>query len=161
MMAVVYLSLGSNMGKKDINIRQALDRLAKIYAIKHISPFYLTEPIGFKDQEWFVNCAVEMQTEDEPRRLLSTLQSIETEMGRVKTEVNGPRIIDIDILFYDDCIIHTKNLTIPHPRIQDRLFVLRPLMDLNPGFVHPTLKKTIQQLYEEQPKAKVVMPYTS
>jgi 7,8-dihydro-6-hydroxymethylpterin-pyrophosphokinase len=90
---------------------------------------------------------------------LSSIKSIERKLGRTKTVKNGPRIIDIDILFYGDCVVNIKNLVIPHPLLQERLFVLQPMMDLNPGFVHPVLKKTIQELYMHRPWAEMVTPY--
>lgn len=160
-MPIVYLSLGSNIGDKAAQITQALDRLGKVFTVKRVSPIYLTEPVGLKDQDWFLNCVAEVETEKDPEKLLSALQSIEKKMGKTKTKVNGPRTIDIDILFYDEQIVNRKNLLIPHPRLHTRLFVLRPMMDLNPGFLHPVLKKTIQELYAEQPWAEIVTPYKS
>ena len=161
MMPIVYLSLGSNIGDKTIQITQALDRIAKVCDIKRVSPFYLTEPVEFKDQDWFLNCVAEVETEKDPKKLLSSLQSIEKKMGKTKTKANGPRTIDIDILFYDDQVVNLKNLVIPHPRLHTRLFVLQPMIDLNPSFLHPVLKKTIQELYAEQPWAEIVTPYKS
>lgn len=161
MSSIVYLSLGSNIGDKVAQITQALDRLAKVYTVLRVSPLYLTEPVGLKDQDWFLNCVVEVETEKDPKKLLSTLQSIERKMGKTKTRVNGPRTIDIDILFYNDEIINLKNLVVPHPRLHTRLFVLQPMMDLNPDLVHPVLKKTIRELYADQPWAEIVTPYKS
>ncbi|HVQ00952.1 MAG TPA: 2-amino-4-hydroxy-6-hydroxymethyldihydropteridine diphosphokinase [Candidatus Thermoplasmatota archaeon] len=158
-MPLVYLGLGSNMGEKAARIKEALDRLAKVVVIQRVSPFYLTEPVDLKDQAWFVNCVVEAQTEKEPDQLLKALQAIEKAMGRKKTKDKGPRPIDIDLLFYDDRVVHQKNLVIPHPKLHARLFVLQPMMDLNPQFVHPVLKKTIKELYDEQPWAEIVTPY--
>lgn len=160
-MPIVYLGLGSNIGDKVVQIDQALDRLAKTFMVKRVSPFYLTEPVGLKDQDWFLNCVVEMETEKDPEKLLSALQSIEKKLGKIKTKVNGPRTIDIDILFYDDQVVNRKNLVIPHPRLHTRLFVLQPMMDLNPDFVHPVLKKTILELYGQHPWSEIVTPYKS
>ena len=160
-MPIAYLGLGSNIGDKEAQITQALDRLAKVSTVKRISPFYLTEPVGLKDQAWFLNCVAEVETEKDPEKLLSALQSIEKKMGKTKIKINSPRTIDIDILFYDNQVVNQKNLVIPHPRLHTRLFVLRPMMDLNPDFVHPVLKKTIQKLYTEQPWAEIVTPYKS
>jgi len=160
-MPIAYLSLGSNIGDKEAQITQALDRLAKVSTVKRISPFYLTEPVGLKDQAWFLNCVAEVETEKDPEKLLSALQSIEKKMGKTKIKINSPRTIDIDILFYDNQVVNQKNLVIPHPRLHTRLFVLRPMMDLNPDFVHPVLKKTIHELYIEQPWAEIVTPYKS
>jgi 2-amino-4-hydroxy-6-hydroxymethyldihydropteridine diphosphokinase len=158
-MPIAYLSLGSNIGDKAAQITQALDRLAKVLKVKRVSPYYLTEPVGLKDQPWFVNCVVEVETEKDPEKLLLALRSIEKKMGKTKKNENGPRTIDIDILFYDDQVVNRKNLVIPHPRLHTRLFVLRPMMDLIPHFVHPVLHKTIQELYDEQPWSEIVTPY--
>ena len=158
-MTVVYLSLGSNMGKKEDQITAAISRISKISKVTKVSSLYLTEPVGVSDQDWFLNCVIEVETDVEPKALLSSLKSIERKLGRTKTMKNGPRSIDIDILFYGNEVVQTKSLVIPHPLLQERLFVLQPLMDLNPCFMHPVLQKTIQELYEEQPWAEMVTPY--
>jgi 2-amino-4-hydroxy-6-hydroxymethyldihydropteridine diphosphokinase len=158
-MTIVYLGLGSNMGKKEDQIKAAISRLSEIYKVTKVSPVYLTEPVGVTDQEWFLNCVIEIETEIDSKKLLTSLKSIERKLGRTKTMKNGPRSIDIDILFYGDEVVQTKNLVIPHPLLQQRLFVLQPMMDLNPHLMHPVLRKTIQELYEEQPWAEMVTPY--
>jgi 2-amino-4-hydroxy-6-hydroxymethyldihydropteridine diphosphokinase len=158
-MAIVYLGLGSNIDDKETHITQALHLISQICTIKKTSHLYLTEPIGNTKQEWFLNCAVEVETKLHPEQLLSSFKSIERTLGRIKTKKNGPRIIDIDILFYADQVVQTKNLVIPHPLLQERLFVLQPLMDLNPDFVHPLLKKSIQELYKNNPGEKKVLLY--
>jgi 2-amino-4-hydroxy-6-hydroxymethyldihydropteridine diphosphokinase len=158
-MPQVYLSLGSNMGDKEHSITQALKLLSERCTVKKISRFYRTEPVSTIPQEWFLNCAVEGETSLHPAELLSFIQSIEQRLGRVKITKDGPRIIDIDILFYENKIIRTKNLVVPHPLLQDRLFVLQPMMDLNPALMHPVLKKTIQTLYQNVPKNKKVLLY--
>jgi 2-amino-4-hydroxy-6-hydroxymethyldihydropteridine diphosphokinase len=158
-MPVVYLGLGSNIGKKEEHIKKALSLISKVYEVKRMSPLYLTEPVGNKEQEWFLNCVVELQTEVDPNKLLSSFKTIERKLGRTKGEKNSPRIIDIDILFYGDQVVNTKSLMIPHPLLHERLFVLQPLMDLIPDFYHPVLKKTIRQLFTEQPWAEIVTPY--
>jgi 2-amino-4-hydroxy-6-hydroxymethyldihydropteridine diphosphokinase len=158
-MTLVYLGLGSNLGNKEEQIKTAITCIAEICTIKTVSSLYLTEPVGLSDQDWFLNCVVEIETDTDPPKLLSSLKSIERKLGRKKTIKNGPRSIDIDILFYGDQVIQTKNLIIPHPLLQERLFVLQPMMDLNPCFEHPVLHKTIQKLYEEQPWTEIVTPY--
>lgn len=158
-MTVVYLGLGSNIGDREAHINAALQLLSEKFTIKKKSPLYHTEPIGYPNQEWFLNGVVEIETDVDPRHLLSSLQSMERSLGRVKTMKNGPRIIDIDILFYGDLIMKTKNLIIPHPLLQERLFVLQPMMDLNPDFIHPVLKKSIQQLFNDHPKDKKVLRF--
>jgi len=157
-MSVVFLGLGSNLGDKEGYIKQALHLLSQRCTIKKISHLYLTEPVGNTNQDWFLNGAVEIETDMEPKRLLTFLKTIERTLGRVKTVKNGPRTIDLDILFYEDRVVKTKNLVIPHPSLQDRLFVLQPLMDLAPSFVHPVFNKSIQELYtSHQGKEKVQM----
>jgi 2-amino-4-hydroxy-6-hydroxymethyldihydropteridine diphosphokinase len=149
-MPLVYLGLGSNIGDKEDYINKALSLLSEFTTVKRVSHLYLTEPVGNAKQDWFLNCAIEIETEAEPKKLLSCIKTVEHTLGRTKTLRNGPRCIDIDILFYEDCIIKTKTLVIPHPSMQERLFVLRPLMDLNPSFIHPVLKKSIRELYKSQ-----------
>ena len=147
-MPLVYLGLGSNIGDKEVYINKALTLLSEFSIVKRVSHLYLTEPVGNVKQDWFLNCTVEIETEAEPKKLLSCVKTVERTLGRTKTIRNKPRCIDIDILFYGDCIVNTKTLVIPHPSIQERLFVLRPLMDLNPYFIHPVLKKSIRELYK-------------
>jgi 2-amino-4-hydroxy-6-hydroxymethyldihydropteridine diphosphokinase len=157
-MPVVYLGLGSNIGDKQGNITSALCRISEICEVKKKSRMYLTEPVGNIEQDWFLNCVVEIQTEIDPKQLLSSFKSIERKLGRAKNVKNGPRIIDIDILFYGNNIVNTKNLVIPHPLLHERLFVLQPMIDLNPDFIHPVLKKSIQELYKNhQGKEKVLL----
>jgi len=158
-MSVVYLGLGSNIGDREAHIDAALRLISERYKIRKKSHLYHTEPVGYPDQEWFLNCVVEIETDVDPKHLLSSIQSMERTLGRVKTVKNGPRIIDIDILFYGDQVMKTKNLVIPHPLLQERLFVLQPMMDLDPGFVHPVFKKSIKELFENHPKDKKVMRF--
>jgi 2-amino-4-hydroxy-6-hydroxymethyldihydropteridine diphosphokinase len=158
-MPVVYLGLGSNMGDKEANIAQALRHISDICKVKKKSHLYHTEPVGNTKQDWFLNCVVEIETEIDPKHLLSSFKSIERTLGRTKITKNGPRTIDIDILFYGNRIVKTKNLVIPHPLLQERLFVLRPMMDLDPSFVHPVLKKSIQELYKNHPDNEKVLLY--
>lgn len=148
-MSQVFLGLGSNMGEREKNIGKALDLIAEFCTIQKKSHVYLTEPIGNRKQQWFLNCVVEIETEIEPHALLALLKSVEQKLGRITTIKNGPRCIDIDILFYANKIIQSKDLIIPHPLIQERLFVLQPFMDIDPSFVHPLLKKTIKELYTD------------
>jgi 2-amino-4-hydroxy-6-hydroxymethyldihydropteridine diphosphokinase len=158
-MTIVFLGLGSNIGDKEEHINKALTLISEFNEVKKISHIYLTEPVGNINQEWFLNCVVEIETEIDPKKLLSSIKSIERKLGRTKTVKNGPRSIDIDILFYGDFVVKTKNLVIPHPLIQERLFVLQPMMDVNPDFVHPILNKSILKLYESHPWAQRVMLY--
>jgi 2-amino-4-hydroxy-6-hydroxymethyldihydropteridine diphosphokinase len=145
-MSKVYLSLGANLGDKESNLEHALRLLSGEVAILKKSSLYETEPVGFKDQPWFLNMVVEGDTDLSPEDLLSLTQSIEHEMKRVKTIVNGPRIIDIDILLYEDVAIETELLTIPHPRMLKRAFVMVPLYEISPELMLPG--KSIKDIME-------------
>lgn len=134
-MSRIYLSLGTNLGEKEKNIEHALRLLSKKIKIRKISSFYETEPVGFKDQPWFLNLVLEGDTNLSPEELLRFAKGIESEMKRVKTRVNGPRIIDVDILLYDDEKIETEELTVPHPRMLQRAFVMVPLCEISPGLM--------------------------
>ena len=147
-MVRVYLGLGSNLGNKLENIKKAISHIKKDLKIIKISPIYKTEPIGYKNQDWFMNCAVEIETKLPPLNLLSFLKSIEKKLKRKKTVRYGPRTMDIDILFYGDKALTTKILEIPHPRAHRRLFVLEPLMELCSEKVHPKFHLTIKNLQE-------------
>ena len=157
-MTLVYLGLGSNLGDKAAHLRDAFVQLANLGTILKTSRVYETEPVGDTNQDWFLNCAVALETVLEPDKLLAAIKTIERRLGRTRTRRNGPRVIDIDILFYDDRVVNTSRLVIPHPRLQDRLFVLQPLMDLDPTFVHPVLTKTIQDLYQGRTWTDKVVP---
>ena len=115
---------------------------------------YKTEPLEIKEQDWFINIVIEVVTELNAGELLMILLEIEQQMGRVREKKWGPRIIDLDLLFYGDKIIKTSNLKIPHPKIAQRRFALAPLEEINPGFFHPVLKKTIRKLLAELPKGE-------
>jgi|SRR6185295_3499636 len=140
-MATVYLGLGGNVGDTKVYFAEALEKLKKIGTVEKISSLYKTEPVGFKDQAWFVNCAVLLETDVSPQELLSEVKKIEKELGRTPSVKNGPREIDIDILLYDDIVLETDMLTIPHPRMHKRAFVLIPLSEIAPNALHPRLKK--------------------
>lgn len=155
-MTVVYIGLGSNLGDKEYNIKKSIDLIKEKCKILEISQLYKTEPVGYKNQDKFLNCAIKIKTELKPIELLGFLQSIEKRLGRIITIKNGPRTIDLDILFYDDKIIKTKNLTIPHSRLHQRLFVLEPLEDISPNFIHPVLRKSIKELVSDLRNAECV-----
>jgi len=123
-----YLSLGSNIGDREANLRTALDELHP----ERVSPIYETEPVDYRDQAWFLNVVAEVRTDRFPRQFLSMTQRIERELGRVRTIAKGPRTIDIDILLFGSTVVHAKDLEIPHPRMAERRFVLQPLADLAP-----------------------------
>jgi 2-amino-4-hydroxy-6-hydroxymethyldihydropteridine diphosphokinase len=146
-MSTAYISIGSNLGNRQNNCERALSLLGKrgITIVKR-SSMIETEPWGFKDQPKFINLVVEIQTELEPGELLRSLKEIESELGRTEAVRWGPRSIDLDILFYDDAVINSPELVIPHPHIQGREFVLRPLYEIAPDKVHPVLKKSVGEL---------------
>ena len=144
----VYLGLGSNLGDRETTLCQALERLGRGVEIGRVSSLYETEPEGAKGQPWFLNLACEGKTELPPGRLLRFIQGVEAALGRVRGERFGPRAVDIDVLFYDDLIMETPHLKIPHPRLHQRAFVLIPLAELAPKLVHPLLGLTVRQLVE-------------
>lgn len=149
--ASVYLGLGTNLGNKEENIEIALKNIEKqIGKILSRSAFYSSEPSGFESENMFLNCAVEISTSLQPYELLTKTQLIEKEMGRLeKSDASGysDRIMDIDVLFYGNLIVDdVPTLVIPHPFVQQRDFVLQPLSEIAPDYVHPVLCKTIMQL---------------
>jgi 2-amino-4-hydroxy-6-hydroxymethyldihydropteridine diphosphokinase len=147
-MVKVYLGLGSNLGNKKENIQNAIALLKEGCVVTKTSSMYKTEPVGFKDQDWFINCVLEMETDLSPEALLIFIQAIEQQLGRERIIKDGPRTIDIDILLYGDEIFTLGFLTIPHPRMHERNFVLTPLKELCPELIHPVLHKTISELAE-------------
>jgi 2-amino-4-hydroxy-6-hydroxymethyldihydropteridine pyrophosphokinase len=150
-MAVAYLSIGTNIGNKRKNLITASALLAERAGdILALSAFYETEPWGFDSKNEFLNAVLLLETQNSPEKLLALSSLIELEMGRtVKSSGQyHDRIIDIDILLYDDLIMETSSLTLPHPRMHQRLFVLEPMIEIAPNVIHPTLKKSILELYQ-------------
>lgn len=146
-MHICYLSLGSNLGNKQVNLEVALEIIKKdIGEISRISSIYETEAWGVVDQDNFFNIIAEVKTLFFPLDLITKILAIETRMGRIRYKKWESRIIDIDIIFYENYIITTENLTIPHPFLEKRNFVLEPLNELSPEFIHPRLRKSIFQL---------------
>jgi 2-amino-4-hydroxy-6-hydroxymethyldihydropteridine diphosphokinase len=148
----VYLSLGSNLGEREKHIERAVEELAArgVHVVRQ-SPLYETEPVGEREQPWFLNRVVEGETGLMPRQLLHVLLEIEEGLGRKRLVPGGPRVIDIDILLYGSSVVRTPELEIPHPRMALRRFVLVPLNDLAAAVRHPVLQKTVVELLAETP----------
>jgi 2-amino-4-hydroxy-6-hydroxymethyldihydropteridine diphosphokinase len=155
---VVYLALGTNLGDRSANLQAALEALPRMVKIEKISPIYETLPWGFVEQPRFLNMVIEGRTSLDPRELLDGLKNLETELGRVAGPRWGPRKIDLDILFFDDLVIDLPGITIPHPHLHERVFVLVPLADIAPGLCHPVLHKTVRDFLGLL-DAKEVRPY--
>jgi 2-amino-4-hydroxy-6-hydroxymethyldihydropteridine diphosphokinase len=153
---LAYLSLGSNVGDRVAHLRDAIARLESIGRVVSVSSFYATEPVEVTDQPWFLNGAVGLETALTAEQLMARLLQIEQEMGRRRIQKKGPRTIDIDILLFDDLILDSPDVTIPHPAMQKRRFVLEPLAEIAAEARHPGIKKTIRELLEELPAGQSV-----
>ena len=155
----VYLLIGGNVGNRLQNLRHAVEQLSDWGTVTQQSAVYETAAWGKTEQEPFLNQALELQTTLAPQALINTILHIEEEMGRMRTEKYGPRIIDIDILFFNSEIIREPHLTIPHPEIQNRRFALVPMQEMAPQLIHPVLHKTMRQLLEECPDTLAVRKF--
>jgi len=155
-MHLVYLAIGSNLGDRSKNLLSAVRNLDPVVSVLKCSPIYETSPWGYKDQPEYLNQVIMAETDLSPGDLLTYLKRIELELGREETFRYGPRLIDIDILFYDDQIVYLPKLTIPHPRINERAFVLVPMADIAPHFEHPVLGETIEELLSKLDKDGVI-----
>lgn len=152
-MATVYLGLGTNLGNKEANLRTAIYKLQeRIGKQVSLSSFYETAPWGFESDHSFLNAAIGLETSFPPIEILHITQEIEKELGRTKKSVNGSysdRLIDIDILLYDTLVLQTPELTIPHPLMTERDFVMKPLIEIAGNVIHPTRQKTLSELYQK------------
>jgi 2-amino-4-hydroxy-6-hydroxymethyldihydropteridine diphosphokinase len=143
---IIYLALGTNLGERLLNLHAAINAFEpQIHVLKE-SSVYETEPWGYADQPAFLNMVVQAETDLTPRGLLDRLKELEVSLGRIPNFRNGPRLIDLDILFYDEISLNSPGLVIPHPRIQERVFVLVPLVEIAPNFVHPLLERSVTQM---------------
>lgn len=157
MSAIAYIGIGSNVGDKEGNCRKAMGLLTEAGRVIGTSSLYLTEPVGYKEQEDFINAVAAVETGHSPADLLAICRSIEDEMGRIRTVPWGPRTIDLDILLYGDAVVELPNLVIPHPLMATRKFVLAPLVEIAPGAFHPVLNKTAEQLLAELRNSQTVI----
>ena len=157
-----YISAGANLGDRRRNLEHGVASLreAGVLLKKH-SRFFETEPVGFREQPWFLNMAIEIETVLPAEGLLDLCQAVELAMGRTRTFPGAPRLLDLDILFYGNCVIETERLVIPHPRVAERRFVLEPLAKIAPGYMHPVLRQTIASLLASCRDTSIVRPYQS
>jgi 2-amino-4-hydroxy-6-hydroxymethyldihydropteridine diphosphokinase len=156
MSEIAYLSLGSNVGDRQKNLRVALEHLRAHGSVRAASSFFETEPVELTAQPWFLNCAVALKTTKMPQQLMDGLLAIEREMGRRRSQAKGPRVIDIDILLFGNCVVDSPGLIIPHPAMQHRRFVLAPLVEIASEVQHPILKKSARELLDALDKGQVV-----
>jgi len=161
-LATVYVSLGSNLGDRLQYLKGAIGRIeeAEKISIKKLSAVYETQPVGYENQGWFLNLVLEVETSLDPLSLLDHLLSIEDQLGRKREEKWGPRSIDVDILLYNNQVVDSERLTIPHPRMHKRKFVLILLAQIAPQLLHPLLKKSMSELIENCEDKSVVKLYS-
>lgn len=148
MKSKVFIALGSNIGNLKENLNNAVKKLAEFGKVKKVSSFYKTKPQGFLDQADFLNGVCQIETNLSPQDLLKKLKETEKEMGRQKTFKDGPRLIDLDIIYYDNIVFNASDLIIPHPRAHERIFVMKGMLEIAPDFVHPILKKSTREIIE-------------
>lgn len=156
----VYLSIGGNLGQRESNLENALKALVqKVGKPVAVSPVYETEPVGFTSDDKFLNMVVILETAFDPFEILDQISIIESSLGRKRgPDKNVSRQIDIDIIFYDDLIVRNERLTIPHPRMHERNFVLAPFCDIEPDFIHPVLHRSIRELFKDSGDKSIVYP---
>ncbi len=160
----VFIAVGSNLGEKIDSCKEAINQIAGLCEIVKISSLYETEPVGNENQPNFINCVAEINTDLSPHELLKRLNLIEEKLGRVRDEKWGPRTIDLDIIFYNDLVMRDNNLIIPHPRAHLRRFVLEPLCEIAPEFIHPEFNLSVSELLtkieDDKKVIKLDKPFT-
>ncbi|HEX6822509.1 MAG TPA: 2-amino-4-hydroxy-6-hydroxymethyldihydropteridine diphosphokinase [Candidatus Sulfotelmatobacter sp.] len=156
---IAYLSLGSNLRNREQNLEEAIRRASALGRVVAVSSRYETEPVEVTDQPWFLNCVLALETTAEPAQLMRELLRIENQMGRQRLVKKGPRSIDIDILLFGNAVVNTPDLTIPHPEMTRRRFVLEPLAEIAPELLHPVTQKTITLLLAELAPGQRVQKY--
>jgi 2-amino-4-hydroxy-6-hydroxymethyldihydropteridine diphosphokinase len=161
---IAFLSIGANIGDKKNHCLQGIRMLCQADAIRLMThaPFYQTEPVDYEDQDWFVNTAIKIETTLDPYELLKKLKCIEQQVGRQPSVVRfGPRILDMDIILFDQIVLNSAQLQIPHPRMHKRRFVLQPICDIEPEVLHPVREKTVCELLSElNPENQKIKPLT-
>lgn len=147
----VYIAAGSNLGDKEETLKEAIDKIdkRKDCVVTKVSNFYTTDPVGYEDQDQFVNCVFEIDTLQIPSELMDTLLEVEKDFKRERIIRWGPRTLDLDIIFYNDIISYDEHILIPHPRAHERQFVMKPMCDINPYYVHPIYRKRVMDISSE------------
>ena len=147
----VYIAAGSNLGDKEETLKEAIYKIdkRKDCVVTKVSNFYTTDPVGYEDQDQFVNCVFEIDTLQTPSELMDTLLEVEKDFKRERIIRWGPRTLDLDIIFYDDIISYDEHILIPHPRAHERQFVMKPMCDINPYYVHPIYRKRVMDISSE------------